>query len=105
LALDRFYLARCSARAQQIAEEIAEAIVNRVNQFQPPNFAAWRIGLTHDINQRYEYWNEPEHFLYWEADSLQDAQAIESHFINKMNMKGGTGGDLDPRKMTYVYIF
>ena len=87
------------------AEEIAQAITKRVNQSKDPNFKAWRIGLTHDIQNRYEEWGKPKYFLYWQADSLADAEAVESHFINKMGMKGGTGGDLDARKTTYVYIF
>lgn len=87
------------------AQQIADAIVERVNRSKTPDFTAWRVGLTHDINERYEFWKKPEHFLYWEADSLADAKTVESHFINKMKMKGGTGGDLDARKTTYVYIF
>jgi len=87
------------------SQQIADAIVDRVNHSKSPDFTAWRIGLTHDINERYEYWKKPECFLYWEADSLADAQAVESHFINKIKMQGGTGGDLDARKTTYVYIF
>jgi hypothetical protein len=44
------------------------------------------------------------HWAAWEADSLSDAQDIEKYFINK-GMKGGTGGNLDSRYKTYVYIF
>ena len=87
------------------AKQIANAIVERVNGTKVLNFQAWRIGLTHDVNDRYEQWNKPQHFLYWEADSLAEAQAVESHLIHKMGMKGGTGGDLDEDKTTYVYIF
>ncbi|MEW6229514.1 MAG: hypothetical protein AB1700_15715 [Bacillota bacterium] len=87
------------------AQEIANAICKRVKESQVVNFAAWRIGITNDVKERYEYWGKPEHFLYWKADSLSDAQTVESHFINKKGMQGGTGGDLDPRKPVYVYIF
>lgn len=71
--------------------------------------SAWRIGLTHDLAERKKYWRDTEnqavsHWLAWEADSLSDAQAIESHFINK-DMKGGAGGDLSAQKTVYVYIF
>ena len=87
------------------AQQIANAINERVKNSQSPNYKAWRIGLTHDIDERYNYWKRPEHFLYWEANSLEDAQAVETHFINKMGMQGGTGGDLDDNKTVFVYIF
>ena len=71
--------------------------------------SAWRIGLTHDLAERKKYWRDTEnqavsHWSSWEADSLSDAQAIESHFIDK-GMKGGAGGDLSAQKTVYVYIF
>ena len=71
-------------------------------------YLLWHIGLTHDPGKRKEehmiegktttYWK------HWEADSLSDAQDIESYFINK-GMKGGTGGDLNSQQIVYVYIF
>ena len=71
--------------------------------------SAWRIGLTHDPAERKKYWEETEnqnvtHWSAWEADSLLDAQAIESHFIDK-GMKGGVGGDLSAIYTVHVYIF
>ena len=87
------------------AQQMIDAIVERVNNSKSPEFTTWRIGLTNDVKQRYIDWDRPEFFLYWEADSLEDAQAVESHFIKKLEMKGGTGGDLDTRKTVYVYIF
>ena len=70
---------------------------------------AWRIGLTHDLAERKKHWRDTEnqavsHWSAWDADSLSDAQAIESHFIDK-GMKGGVGGDLSAQKTVYVYIF
>ncbi|MGD1156190.1 MAG: hypothetical protein ABSA41_10210 [Terriglobia bacterium] len=69
----------------------------------------WRIGLTHDLAERKRYWKDTknENITYWSdwtADSLSDAQDIESHFLKK-GMKGGTGGDLSAKKTVYVYIF
>jgi hypothetical protein len=74
------------------------------------NFSAWRIGLTHDLTERRAYWRDTKgqdvsSWSSWTADSLYDAQAIESHFINAKGMKGGTGGDLSARRTVYVYIF
>lgn len=67
----------------------------------------YRIGLTHDLLERKAYWAAQETVKYWAdwtADSLADAQDIESHFINK-GMKGGTGGNLSSNKTVYVYVF
>lgn len=86
-------------------QSIVLGIEQRVQRSKVPNYKSWRIGITHDLQRRYEDWEKPPHFLYWEADSLQDAQAIEAHFIHQKGMVGGTGGDLSARKMAYVYIF
>ncbi len=73
------------------------------------SYNIWRIGLTHDAVERKQYWRDTEkqpttHWSQWTADSLSDAQDIESHFINK-GMKGGTGGDLSARRTVQVYVF
>jgi hypothetical protein len=69
----------------------------------------WRIGLTNDLAERKKYWGETErksvaYWSAWEADSLSDAQDIERSFISK-GMDGGTGGNLDSRYKTYIYVF
>lgn len=69
----------------------------------------WRIGLTHDLRDRYAHWKETEgldvsDWFAWAADSLSDAQAIEADFIRR-GMRGGTGGNLSPAKPVYVYVF
>lgn len=86
-------------------QSIVMGIEQRVQSSKAPNYKSWRIGITHDVQHRYEEWRKPPHFLYWEADSLQDAHAIEAHFIHQKGMDGGTGGDLSARKISYVYIF
>tara|TARA_B100000678_G_C18074951_1_gene448272 strand:- start:353 stop:625 length:273 start_codon:yes stop_codon:yes gene_type:complete len=87
------------------AQAIAQAIHNRVNQAPSPSYTAWRIGLTHDPEERRKSWHEPKYFTHWKADSLEEAQKVETYFINEKKMKGGTGGNLSPYKTTYVYIF
>lgn len=86
-------------------QSIVLGIEQRVQDSKAPNYNSWRIGITHDWQQRYVDWGKPPNFLYWEADSLEDAQAIETHFIHQKGMDGGTGGDLSAWKMAYVYIF
>jgi len=85
---------------------IAAAINSKVGS---TKFNIWRIGITHDLVERKKYWKETEkkntdYWSDWEADSLSDAQDIESDFINK-GMQGGTGGDLSFRSTTYIYVF
>lgn len=85
-------------------EKIKSEIESKVK-----TYSYWRIGLTHGPTERKNYWKDTEkqnvdHWNQWTADSLKDAQDIESHFIEK-GMKGGTGGDLSSHKTIYVYIF
>jgi hypothetical protein len=80
---------------------IIEAIKDKVGS---TKYSSWRVGLTHDPKQRKADWNNPGSWSLWTADSLSDAQDIESFFIKK-GMQGGTGGDLSSRSTTYVYLF
>ncbi len=87
--------------------DIIDAIIARVGT---SGFSSWRIGLTQDLAERKTHWKETEkediqYWTNWTADSLTEAQDIESFFINVKGMKGGTGGDMSPWKTTYVYIF
>ena len=71
--------------------------------------ALWRIGLTHDLAERKSHWRDAEgqdvsSWTTWTADSLSEAQEVESHYINK-GMKGGTGDNLSAHKTVYVYIY
>jgi hypothetical protein len=73
-------------------------------------YAILRIGITNDPEERRRYWRETErqnttYWSQWQSDSLLDAQEIESHFINDKGMKGGTGGDMSPYRVAYVYVF
>ncbi len=90
-------------------KSITQAIINRVESSKTVDYSAWTIGLTHDpVNRKQQHESEGKSTKYWEqwvADSLSDAQDIESYFINTKGMKGGTGGDLSARKTVYVYIF
>ena len=87
--------------------EIIAAIEKKVGS---TAYSIWRIGITNDPNERKRYWTETEKqsttsWSQWQADSLADAQAIESYFINEKKMKGGTGGDMSAYRTAYVYVF
>ena len=79
-------------------QSIIQAITDKVESAKPAHYALWTIGLTHFPNERKKQRE-------WIADSFSDAQEIESFFINKMGMKGGTTEDLYEHKTVYVYIF
>ena len=70
----------------------------------------YRFRLFHtQLEERKTYWRDTEKkgiglWSDWQADSLADAQDVESYFINK-GMTGGTGGNLDSRRTVYVYVF
>lgn len=90
-------------------DEIVQEIIRRVEGSKTVNYAAWTVGLTHNPQERQtqheadgkdiQYWKQ------WVADSLDEAQEVESYFINEKGMKGGTGGNLSPSRTVYVYIF
>jgi hypothetical protein len=88
---------------------IASEIKARVESAKTVDYSIWTIGLTHDPDERKEQHSDNgksvTHWEEWLSDSLEDAQGIESYFINTMSMKGGTGGNLNARKSVYVYIF
>lgn len=85
--------------------EIITAIKLRVSS---TAYSAWRIGLTHDLEERKNYWRDTKRenvnsWRDWTANSLSDTQDIEAEFIRR-GMQGGTG-DLSDGKTVYVYIF
>ena len=74
------------------------------------NYSAWRIGLTHDLAERKNYWSatkgqDVSRWSAWTADSLPDAQSIETYFLSEKKMRRGEGGELAPGKPIYVYVF
>ena len=79
-------------------QSIIQAITDKVESAKPADYSLWTIGLTHFPNERKKQRE-------WIVDSLSDAQDIESFFINKKGMKGGTTEDLSAHKTVYVYIF
>jgi len=87
------------------AQQIANAVVTRMGN---TSCSIWTVGITQDlVRRKSEHLNDKKnvtHWTQWQADSLSDAQRVESHFINK-GMTGGTGGDMASSKTTYVYIF
>lgn len=90
-------------------KSLKQAIATRVDDSKTVKYSSWTIGLTHDASARKQQHKddgkETKYWKQWTADSLSDAEDIESHFINDKGMKGGTGGNLSASKTVYVYIF
>jgi hypothetical protein len=90
------------------AEQIAKEIDARVRRSREPKYSAWRVGITQDPGDRRAQHKaagrDITHWMQWQADELGDAMAVEAHFIER-GMKGGTGGDMDNDRTTWVYIF
>jgi hypothetical protein len=83
-------------------------IISEINLKVGSYASIFRIGITHTPDERKQYWSVKENIKYWSqwrADSLSDAQDIESYFINERQMKGGTSGDMSSRYFTYIYVF
>ena len=73
-------------------------------------YSAWRIGLSHNPAERQRYWQDIAKqdlacWTQWTADSLEEALAIQSYFINDKRMNGGPEVDLYANKTVFVYIF
>lgn len=85
---------------------IMEKIEARVMSETHKDYKIWTIGVTDDPDTRkskhksdgknVDFWNQ------WKADSEDDARNIESYYLEKKGMKGGSGG---PGSADYVYIF
>jgi hypothetical protein len=89
-------------------QAVIAAAINQIVMLSKTRYSGWRIGLTHDLAERKEFWAAQGGHIgawtAWKADSLADAQAIESHFTKARGMQGVTGGELFPDKTVYVYI-
>ena len=86
--------------------EIIAAINRKVDG---TNYDIWIIGLTHDLAESKKFWAGAgivpiTHWKDWQAESLTDAQEIETYFVGK-GTKSGTGRNLSSRRPVYVYIF
>jgi hypothetical protein len=77
---------------------ITQAITERVESVKPADYSLWTIGLT-------QFPEERKKQRQWIADSLSDAQSIQSFFVNQKGMRGGTNMDFNEHKTIYIYIF
>ena len=64
-------------------------------------YVAWTVGVTDNIQTRWEQHGKPARWTAWNADTEQAARNVEAYYIAK-GMKGGVGG---LGTANYVYIF
>jgi hypothetical protein len=86
-------------------QEIVSSIIHHVVTSRSPEVSSWRIVLTNDIPEAYVAWGNPDGFVYWDATSSREAQAIESSFTNEKGMHCATDGELDSDLTARVCIF
>jgi hypothetical protein len=70
----------------------------------------WRIGITDDPERTRHYWSDTERkktffWTHWQADSLNGAHQIKSHFVTAKGVKEGMEGNQREESGPYVYLF
>lgn len=86
------------------AQEIADAIARLVDH-SGHSYEKWTVGVTDNPAQRRsdhkQSGKDVAWWDHWNANTEQDARAVERHFLGK-GMRGGAGG---PGSADYVYVF
>jgi sugar lactone lactonase YvrE len=88
-------------------DTIIEAIEAKIGD---TDHLIWRIGITNDPDRSQLYWSETEKkkiffWTHWQAESLQDAQTIKSHFMHKYGMKNGSENGPEEVDGEFIYLF
>ncbi len=87
------------------AKIIAQEIITRVEAPKFVDFSAWHIGITQTPQARKVHLNNPRYWKIWIADSLADAQAVESYFVHTKKMRTEKGEEVSPGLDTFVYLY
>ena len=64
----------------------------------------WRIGVTNELADHDQFLAERPRWNSWQVDSLADAHAVETHFLDQ-GMEHAFGGAVSGSKAVYVYVF
>ena len=64
-------------------------------------YTHWKIGLAADAEARQRELDYPSFWRYWHADTIDDARAVISHFVDKGMKSDGEHG----KTPSYVYLF
>lgn len=83
------------------ASEIISEIEGLVKSLTDGIYSKWRIGRANDIAESQTQHGNPDSWRNWDADSPEEAERVESYFVDKgMRLEGEGFGDPD-----FVYIF
>lgn len=87
-----------------VKDAIILGIVQHIETSPPPNSGSWCIGLTCDLPASYEAWGQPAGLFFWDADSHDDAKAIESFCVQTKGMHPLTDGGIESDKPVRICI-
>lgn len=87
-----------------VKDAIIHGIINHMETSQPKNSGSWCIGLTCDLPASYEAWGQPAGLFFWDADTLDEAKAIESYFVHAKGMHPLSDGGIDADKPVRICI-
>jgi len=84
-------------KSSDIISEIEEIVTSQADKI----YSKWMIGRTNDSEDSKTKRGDPNTWRNWDADSTDDAEKVESYFIDKgmrQDAEGYTGAD-------FAYIF
>jgi len=79
-------------------------IIKHIETSPPPNYGSWCIGLTCDLPASYAAWGQPAGLFFWDADSLDDAKAIESFCVQTKGMHSLSDSPIDAGEPVRICI-
>jgi hypothetical protein len=84
-------------KASKIISEIEEIVESQTGGV----YSKWRIGTANDADDSENEHGNPDSWRDWDTDTPEDAEKVESYFVDKgMRSEGPGFGDPD-----FVYIF
>ena len=84
-------------KASEIISEIDELVKSQTDGV----YSKWRIGRANDVEESKTQHGNPDSWLDWDADTVEDAIQVESYFVeNGMRLEGAGYGDAD-----FIYVF
>ena len=87
-----------------VKDAIILGIIQHIETSPSQNSGSWCIGLTCDLPAAYEAWGQPASLFFWDADSLDDAKAIESYCVDAKGMQALSDGGIDSEKPVRICI-
>jgi len=83
---------------------VAADIISAITVMVGSSHKEWKIGVTNELVDHDEFRERHPRWNSWQAASLGDAHAVESHFLGH-GMEHASGGEVSNHKAVYVYVF